>query len=81
MQKTAISVSQLNLFVKSLLDADARLADIFISGEISNFSGHYRSGHLYFTLNSHFVYLAFLILYIMFIIKRNNYLYFTQINP
>ena len=50
MQKPSISVSQLNLFVKSLLDADSRLADIFISGEISNFSGHYRSGHLYFTL-------------------------------
>ncbi len=50
MQKIAISVSQLNLFVKSLLDADPRLADILICGEISNFSGHYRSGHLYFTL-------------------------------
>ncbi len=50
MQKPSITVSQLNLFVKSLLDADSRLADIFISGEISNFSGHYRSGHLYFTL-------------------------------
>lgn len=50
MQKIAISVSQLNLFVKSLLDADTRLADVLICGEISNFSGHYRSGHLYFTL-------------------------------
>ncbi len=50
MQKIAISVSQLNLFVKSLLDADTRLADILVCGEISNFSGHYRSGHLYFTL-------------------------------
>lgn len=50
MQNIAISVSQLNLFVKSLLDADSRLADVVICGEISNFSGHYRSGHLYFTL-------------------------------
>ena len=49
-QKAAISVSQLNLFIKSLLDADVRLTDIVLCGEISNFSGHYRSGHLYFTL-------------------------------
>ncbi len=27
-----------------------RLADVVLCGEISNFSGHYRSGHLYFTL-------------------------------
>lgn len=49
-QKAAISVSQLNFFVKSLFDADLRLADVVICGEISNFSGHYKSGHLYFTL-------------------------------
>lgn len=49
-QKVAVSVSQLNLFVKSLLDADLRLSDILVCGEISNFSGHYKSGHLYFTL-------------------------------
>ena len=40
----------MNLFIKSLLDADVRLADVLLCGEISNFSGHYRSGHLYFTL-------------------------------
>ncbi|MBQ6864431.1 MAG: exodeoxyribonuclease VII large subunit [Clostridia bacterium] len=49
-QNVAVSVSQLNLFVKSLLDADLRLSDILVCGEISNFSGHYKSGHLYFTL-------------------------------
>ena len=31
-------------------DADENLANIFISGEISNFTNHYRTGHLYFTL-------------------------------
>ena len=31
-------------------DADENLVNIFISGEISNFTNHYRTGHLYFTL-------------------------------
>ncbi len=46
----AVSVKQLNLFVKSLIDGDSRLADIYVTGEISNFKNHYASGHLYFTL-------------------------------
>lgn len=48
MQK--VTVKQLNLFVKSLIEGDTRLNDIYVVGEISNFKNHYASGHLYFTL-------------------------------
>ena len=48
MQNTLVlSVSQLNRYIKMNFDADENLANIFISGEISNFTNHYRTGHLY----------------------------------
>lgn len=51
MQNTLVlSVSQLNRYIKMNFDADENFANIFISGEISNFTNHYRTGHLYFTL-------------------------------
>lgn len=51
MQNTLVlSVSQLNRYIKMNFDADENLANIFISGEISNFTNHYRTGHLYFTI-------------------------------
>lgn len=44
------TVSQANRYIKSLFDADLGMQSIFISGEISNFSNHYKTGHLYFSL-------------------------------
>ena len=41
--------SQLNEYVKSLIDGSPFLNRVYVRGEISNFKCHY-SGHLYFTL-------------------------------
>ncbi len=46
---TVYSVSQLNSYVKGVLDKDENLAHIYVTGEISNFKAHY-SGHLYMTV-------------------------------
>lgn len=46
----AITVKQLNFYVKSLLEGDVRLQSVAVTGELSNFKSHYASGHLYFTL-------------------------------
>ena len=43
------SVTEVNLYLKTLLEADANLQDLWVSGEISNLSRP-ASGHLYFTL-------------------------------
>lgn len=45
-----ISVKQLNFYVKGLIEGDANLAYIAVTGEISNFKNHFQSGHWYFTL-------------------------------
>ena len=45
-----ISVSALNTYLKGLLDSDPNLQYIFVSGEISNLTDHYSSGHIYLSL-------------------------------
>ena len=45
----AISVSELNNYIKNLFDSSRFLSSITVVGEISNFTNH-RSGHLYFSL-------------------------------
>lgn len=50
MERSVLSVKQLNMYVKSLVEGDARLAFVSIKGEISNFKNHFSSGHFYFTL-------------------------------
>ncbi len=51
MQTPAVlTVTQLNTYLKSLFDGDENLNHVFLSGEISNFTNHYKSGHFYFSL-------------------------------
>ena len=47
---SAMSVSQLNNYVKDLLDDDRMLSDTEVVGEISNFKHYLSGGHMYFTL-------------------------------
>lgn len=49
MDKEYIKISELNNYIKSVLDRDAFLNKVYLKGEISNFKNHTR-GHLYFTL-------------------------------
>ena len=49
MEPIMATVSQLNAYMKRVVDGQAALNDIWIKGEISNFKDHY-SGHLYITL-------------------------------
>lgn len=43
------SVTQVNIYIKSLLAEIPHIQNVYISGEISNYK-HYPSGHMYFTL-------------------------------
>lgn len=45
-----ITVTQVNTYLKSIIDSDNNLNNVYISGEITNFKNYYKSGHLYFSL-------------------------------
>ncbi|MBR4766150.1 MAG: exodeoxyribonuclease VII large subunit, partial [Clostridia bacterium] len=49
MNSVVLSVSQVNKYIKSIIDSDINLQSVIVSGEISNFVNH-RSGHYYLTL-------------------------------
>lgn len=48
-EEAVLSVSQLNGYIKSLMDRDAVLAEVAVRGELSNYKV-YPSGHHYFSL-------------------------------
>ena len=45
----AITVSELNKYIKNKVDEDEFLNNVYVKGKISNFKHHY-TGHMYFTL-------------------------------
>ena len=49
MEYKALSVSELNSYIKNKIADDDNLNNILVKGEISNFKHHY-TGHMYFTL-------------------------------
>ena len=46
---SAMTVAELNEFIKNIFDSNRALSSVTVKGEISNFTYH-RSGHLYFSL-------------------------------
>lgn len=45
-----LTVSQINRYISFKMKEDKNLKGILVSGEISNFTNHAKTGHLYFTL-------------------------------
>ena len=48
-QNQILSITQLNEYIRNMMDADPRLAQVAVRGEVSNYK-LYPSGHHYFTL-------------------------------
>lgn len=49
-EQKIFTITQVNEYIKYLLDSNQLLNNIYVKGEISNFTNHYKTGHLYFTL-------------------------------
>lgn len=50
MPSVNLTVRQLNMYVRSLLEGDSNLSSVTLEGELSGFKNHFGSGHWYFTL-------------------------------
>ncbi len=50
MAQQLLSVTELNEYIRMLLDSNPVLGSVFVRGEISNFTNHYKTGHFYFSL-------------------------------
>ncbi len=49
-QRQILTVTQVNEFVKALIESAPTLSSVYIKGEISNFTNHVKTGHFYFSL-------------------------------
>ncbi len=52
--KKFLSISEINLYIKNLLESDVILNDIWVIGEISNVKFYPKGGQVYFTLSDGF---------------------------
>lgn len=50
MDQNVLTVSQLNNYIKSMIEDDSALKRLTIKGELTNFTDHKRSGHFYFSI-------------------------------
>ncbi|MBQ9801676.1 MAG: exodeoxyribonuclease VII large subunit [Clostridia bacterium] len=50
MSAELLTVTQLNEYLRLMMDSNPFLANIAVRGEISNFTNHYKTGHFYFSL-------------------------------
>ncbi|MDK2802477.1 MAG: exodeoxyribonuclease VII large subunit [Oscillospiraceae bacterium] len=46
----ALSVTEINSYIKDVISSDVFLSSVYITGEISNFTNHKKTGHFYFTI-------------------------------
>ncbi len=48
--RRVLTVTQLNEYIKAVIEGQPILRSLYIKGEVSNFTNHYKTGHFYFTL-------------------------------
>jgi exodeoxyribonuclease VII large subunit len=48
-KKNIYTVAEINEYIKNLIETDSLLSNIYVKGEISNFTNH-KTGHFYFTV-------------------------------